>query len=134
MPSPGPLAFIFSLYAVAVICVWGTLFIRRTDPEEATERGITVGIRKLDILALLPVVCVLLLVIWTFSVYRFSSYDDRWAIWPALLICPVFVATHIVLLVRRRLRFNYWAYAGLHVAFFFLIWIYSLMLISKDSL
>jgi hypothetical protein len=130
-----PIAFALALYAVAVICAGSTLFVRRVHSSGgAAGEDLKLVPKRCDGLALLPVCCTLLLVIWTASVYRFSKYGDNWAIWPALLMCPAFLATHIILIVRRRPRATYWIYAGLDAAFFFVIWIYALMVISKDSL
>jgi hypothetical protein len=130
-----PFAFVFPLYVIAVISAGGTLFVRRLPVEGgATGQGLKVETRKFDCVAFLPICCTLLLVVWTASVYRFSTYGDNWAIWPALLMCPVFLTTHIILIVRRRPRSTYWIYAGIDAVFFFVIWIGALMLISKDSL
>jgi hypothetical protein len=130
-----PIAFALALYAVAVICAGGTLFVRRLPSNGAgTGEDLKIEARRYDGLAFLPICCTLLLVIWTASVYRFSKYGDNWAVWPALLMCPLFLATHIYLIVRRQPRSTYWIYAGVDAVFFVVIWIYALMVISKDSL
>jgi uncharacterized membrane protein len=81
-----------------------------------------------------PLGITVLLVVWAVLVSPHSKYGDSWAIVPALLTLPLVVGVHVVLAYKAQSRKDFVAYALLHCALFFLIWIYCLMAISKDSL
>ena len=90
--------------------------------------------KNIDVVKFAPVGITALLIGWTASVYRHSTYGDAWAIVPALLTLPGILTAHIWLILRRKPRGPYVAYGAIHLTFFATIWIGCLMLISKDSL
>jgi peptidoglycan/LPS O-acetylase OafA/YrhL len=75
-----------------------------------------------------------LLVLWTMLVSPHSKYGDSWAIGPALFALPLVVGLHVLLAYKAQRRNSFVAYGLVHCALFFVIWIYCLMAISKDSL
>jgi hypothetical protein len=75
-----------------------------------------------------------LLVMWTLVVPPHAKYGDSWAIDPALLALPLVVGLHLLLAYKSRWRSGFIAYGLFHCAIFAAIWIYCLMMISKDSL
>jgi hypothetical protein len=85
-------------------------------------------------LRILPLVLTILLVCWTALVSPFSKYGDNWAIYPALIVLPLTVLVHGWLIIANKPAMPFVAYAATHIPFQFVIWIYCLMKISKDSL
>jgi hypothetical protein len=81
-----------------------------------------------------PILLTCFLVCWTTLVSPYSKYGDYWAIVPALLVLPLIVVLHIVLLVRNNWDAKYWVYGLLHTVVAFLVLIWCLTSISKDSL
>jgi hypothetical protein len=75
-----------------------------------------------------------LLVLWTILVSPYSKYGDDWAISPAVATLPLVIGLHVAIAYRARWSWNFIAYGLIHSALFFVIWIYCLMAISKDSL
>ena len=81
-----------------------------------------------------PVILTCLLIAWTLAVYRYSQYDDAWAIDPALLVFPVALLWHIALIVVEKPRYLFVWYAIIHLPILLIIWFGCLMAISKDSI
>jgi hypothetical protein len=91
-------------------------------------------IKPLPLVAYAPLGVTASLVVWTFIVSPRSKYGDSWAIDPALAALPLVVGLHVLAAYQARWRSPFIAYGLLHCAVFFVIWIYCLMMISKDSL
>jgi hypothetical protein len=85
-------------------------------------------------LAYLPVVFTIALLLWTAIVSPYSKYGDAWAIIPALSILPIVLGLHIFLAFKRRWQSGWIVYGVVHVSILLVVWIWCLMLISKDSL
>ena len=100
------------------------LFLFRTAPPETPWRVI-----------LSPILVTVLLVLWTIAVSPKTSFGDSWAIWPVVFMLPAVLVWHIVVIVVLR-GSRRWAgtVAVFHLAIFSLLWLGSLMLISKSSL
>ena len=83
-----------------------------------------------------PVGLTLLVLLWTFVVSRYTQYGDNWAIYPVIVVALVIIGWHIFLIVKPNLvsRASMIIYGLLHTAAFSYVFMYSLMLISKDSL
>jgi hypothetical protein len=81
-----------------------------------------------------PVGVTALLILWMILVSPYSKYADMWAIGPALLMLPLVVGLHLLLAYKARWSGGFVAYALVHCALFFAIWIGCLMAISKDSI
>ena len=82
---------------------------------------------------LVPALLTIFLIIWTVAVYPVSKYGDKWAIYPALAVMPATVIVHIWLIIAQKPRTPYILYGVLHTALQFVLWIYCLMRIGKDS-
>jgi len=94
----------------------------------------TVTTKRFPLLVYAPLGVTALLVLWTLYVSPHSNYGDSWAIDPALVAPALVVGIHVLLAYKARWRSRFIAYGILHCAIFFYIWIWSLMMISKDSL
>ena len=81
-----------------------------------------------------PVLGSLFLIIWTAIVSPFSKYGDYWALLPALFVFPVVLIIHIVMIVKGNWQAKLVWFGVSHVTILFFIWVFCLMLISKDSL
>jgi hypothetical protein len=81
-----------------------------------------------------PLAGTALLVLWTCLVAPHSQYGDNWAILPAIATLPLVIGLHLAVAYRARWSWSAVAYGLIHCALFFVIWIYCLMAISKDSL
>ena len=81
-----------------------------------------------------PVIMTVALICWTIGVSPYSRYGDRWAIFPAVAVFPVIVGLHLVLILTEKAKIGFLIYAAAHIGAAFIIWIYCLMKISKDSL
>jgi hypothetical protein len=90
--------------------------------------------KPLPLVSLSPLGVTALLVVWTILVSPHSKYGDSWAIDPALIALPLVIGLHVLVAYQARWRSSFIAYGLLHCAVFFVIWIYCLMMISKDSL
>jgi uncharacterized membrane protein YjdF len=82
----------------------------------------------------LPPVLTAILIVWTICISPVSKYGDNWALAPAIAVLPALLAVHLVLAHRRRWRMGFVAYGVIHCAFACVILLWSLSLISKDSL
>ena len=82
----------------------------------------------------LPLVLTGFLILWTATVYRFATYGDKWAIYPALAVFPATILVHVWVIVASHARVRALWYALVHLALQFVIWLGCLMLISKDAL
>ena len=81
---------------------------------------------------ILPILLMLLLIIWTLAVYKFTQYGS-WEIYPALLIFPLALLWHIFLIIIEKPKLFFVSYAVIHLLLLFGLWLGCLMLISKDS-
>jgi hypothetical protein len=90
--------------------------------------------KPLQLVAYSPLGVTALLVIWTMLVSPHAKYGDSWAIDPALGALPLVVGLHVLLAYKSRWRRGFIAYGLFHGVIFFAIWLYCLMMISKDSL
>lgn len=86
------------------------------------------------LIRLLPVGLSILLILWTTLVSPYSSYGDKWAIYPAIAVLPIVLLWHVYLGITQRPRATFVAYGVVHVGILFVVWIYCLMKISKDAL
>ncbi len=81
-----------------------------------------------------PLGLIVALILWTALVTPYSKYGDKWAIYPALAILPIWVLWQAAYLIRERFRAEVVVFATIQAVIFAFIWIYCLMRISKDSL
>jgi hypothetical protein len=85
-------------------------------------------------LKILPVLLSCFLLAWTAGVYRFATYGDRWAIYPALVVFPLTILVHVWYYAVGQQRGWALKYALTHLPIQFFVWLGCLMLISKDAL
>ena len=73
---------------------------------------------------------------WAFIVSPQTKYGDNWAVYPVLAVAIIILAWHSFLIIKPKplSRISAIVYGLLHLGIFTYIFIYSLMLISKDSL
>ena len=81
-----------------------------------------------------PVVLSACLIGWTLVVSPHTKYGDTWALVPVLLLFIAVVAVHIRLLIKGGWTGSLIVYGLLHIAAVVVLSIWSLTLISKDSL
>jgi hypothetical protein len=81
-----------------------------------------------------PIILTVLLICWTLIVSPFTSYGDRWALIPVLVVFASVVAIHLRRLFKEGWTSGEVIYGILSVGILFLVSIWSLTLISKDSL
>jgi len=81
-----------------------------------------------------PLLLTVFLIIWTIVVSPYSKYGNDWAVYPALAVLPIVVIWHSVLVILEKSKGVFIAYGLVHTAILFVIWVYCLMKISKDSL
>jgi hypothetical protein len=79
-----------------------------------------------------PLILSGVLILWTVLVSPHSKYGDNWAIIPALAIYPAVL--HIIIFFKSSPKGNMIAYAVVHCAALFVVLLWCLMNISKDSL
>ena len=87
-----------------------------------------------DLLRATPLLLTVLLLIWTLTTTPFTSFGNRWAVYPALAILPLTLVSHIALIVARRPRLPFLLYALVHMPIQVYVWQLCLILISKDWL
>jgi hypothetical protein len=75
-----------------------------------------------------------LLIVWTLYISPHTKYGDTWALVPVPFVFVSIVLIHLRLLIKGQWRSGLWAYALLNIAFLFMVSLWSLTLISKDSL
>lgn len=63
-----------------------------------------------------------------------TKYGDIWQLVPVPLVVAIVIAIHVVLLIKNRWTMDYVAYGVLHIAFAIIVGLWSLSLISKNSL
>ena len=83
-----------------------------------------------------PVGLSLVTLLWAFIVSPYTKYGNNWAIYPVLIIALLIISWHLYLIIKPNplSRTTMVIYGLLHSSAFIYIFIYSLMLISKDSL
>lgn len=81
-----------------------------------------------------PLLLTALLLVWTLTTAPFTTFGNRWAVYPAIAILPLTFLLHIVLIVAKRPRLPYILYAIVHMAIQAYLWQVCLILISKDWL
>ena len=86
------------------------------------------------VIQLLPVALTVLLILWTALVSPHSKYGDYWAIVPALVVLPLAVIAHVFFVFIYPPKLPMVIYGIAHTAILAVIWMRSLMHISKDSL
>ena len=97
--------------------------------------GTLLGVRKIPINWVnAPIICDLLVLIWTACVFKFTNYGDYWASYPVAAIFVGAVLLHLLIVIREKPRMKYVAYAALHIPFSFVLYILCLTLITKDYL
>jgi hypothetical protein len=82
----------------------------------------------------LPVIPTLAMVGWTSLVYKTTAYEDVWASSPVVFLFLATIILHIVITCKSGWNQKHIGYALLHIPASFVVGIYCLMLISKDSL
>lgn len=83
---------------------------------------------------LLPIALTVFLIFWTILVSPYSKYGDYWAILPALAVLPLVMLLHVVFVFMYEPKMPMMIYGVAHIAILVIIWMWSLILISKDSL
>lgn len=81
-----------------------------------------------------PVLLTILLVLWTLATAPFTSFGNRWAVYPALIVLSFTIFVHIALIVTRRPRSAFILYAVVHLCIQVYVWQLCLILLSKDWL
>lgn len=81
-----------------------------------------------------PLLANLILVAWTASVSRFTTYADYWASYTALALICAPIPLHLLILVKEQWRLKYVGYALAHIFFSFGLGIICLVFITKDYL
>lgn len=89
---------------------------------------------KSNYIRFIPIGLNLLLISWTVVVSPYSEYGDNWAIYPVILIFLIIIALHCFLIFTEKAKINFILYAVIHIGISFIILMYCLMKISKDSL
>ncbi len=79
-----------------------------------------------------PVGLTLSMVAWTAAVYTHSSYGS-WHIYPALVVLPLVFMSHAMLIASRKPKSPQVLFAVVHLVVCAPLWVWCLMLISKDS-
>ena len=82
----------------------------------------------------LPIFLDALLIAWTLIVSPFSQYGDVWAVYPPLILAAVVVLSHVGLVIYCKPRRLFLLYALAHLSLFFVLLIFCLFMLSKDSL
>jgi hypothetical protein len=100
---------------------------------EIADRISWVTTKPFPLVAYAPLGVTALLVVWTILVSPRSKYGDSWAIDPALVALPLVVGLHVRVAYQARWRSAFIAYALLHCAVFFVIWIYCLTHIIREA-
>lgn len=73
------------------------------------------------------------LFLWTLLVSPYSRYGDYWAFIPAFIVFPLAVVLHFIIAKREKWRSKLVLYGIAHLSFLFVVWVWCLMVISKDS-
>ena len=83
-----------------------------------------------------PVLLSILVLIWSLSISPYTQYGDNWAIYPVIIFGIIIIGWHIFLILNKSIlkRTYAIAYGLIHIAIFAYLFMYSLMVISKDSL
>ena len=81
-----------------------------------------------------PVLLSGLLVVWTLYISPITKYGDTWAIIPVFAIFLTIFIIHVLLLIKGRWNSGLWLYALVDIPVVFMLSVWSLTLISKDSL
>jgi hypothetical protein len=98
--------------------------------------GTTVMIKMVvcRILSFGPILLTLLLIIWTILVSPYSQYGDNWAIYPPMALLPLAVVWHVYQIVSFKPKWPYVVFFLVHIPAMFVILLYCMFQISKDSL
>ena len=75
-----------------------------------------------------------MMVVWTVIISPYTKYGDTWAVLPIIIMFSSAIVLHFILLIEKSWAVNYIAYAVMHIPASFMIGIYCLSRISKDSL
>jgi len=81
-----------------------------------------------------PLAVTLAVVIWTSAVSPITTYGDNWALYPVIAAGIVLLAWYCFVLVRRTSSAFGPLVGALNLLLFLVIFAWSLMSISKDSL
>ena len=83
-----------------------------------------------------PIVITALVFLWAYIVSPFTTYGDNWATYPVLFAALVLIAWHLFLVIKPGAisRLALVVYAAIHGFIFFVIFMLSLAVITKDSL
>jgi hypothetical protein len=81
-----------------------------------------------------PIILNVLLICWTLIVAPHTSYGDRWALIPVLVVFVSVIAILLRLLFKGGWTSGVIIYGILNFGFLLIVSIWSLVLISKDSL
>lgn len=84
--------------------------------------------------AVWPPIVTLTMLIWTGVLYRHTKYEDYWASYPLVAAFLLTVCLHIWIAYKQRWELKYILYGAIHLSVAFLVCIFCLMLITKDSL
>ena len=91
-------------------------------------------INKTNLFRFVPLGLNILLIVWTIILSPYSKYGDNWAVVPVIVIFLIIVVLHIILLFVEQSKISFIIYGLIHIVVSFIILIYCLMRISKDSL
>lgn len=89
---------------------------------------------ELNVRNALPLMFTCFLLAWTALFGYFTTYNDRWAIYPAIIVLPITAIAHVMLILKATRRTPFLLYAVLHLAIQAFVWVGCLMVLSKDSL
>ena len=74
--------------------------------------------------------------VWSIIISPYTTYGDTWAAYPVLIAFFIALVCHLWLIIEPSgyKRSEMFFYALLHLGLFFFVSVYSLMVITKDSL
>ena len=85
-------------------------------------------------LVYLPPIFNVMMLEWASITSPYSKYGDTWAVLPIIVMFFAVTVIHFMLLIKKHWAARYIAYAAAHIPASFMIGVYCLARISKDSL
>ena len=80
-----------------------------------------------------PAFLTLSLGLWAIVVSATSHRGSAWAVYPVMVALPTFLALHIALVVLAKTKWHMVVYAMGSGAIFLVVWVFALVVVSKDS-
>jgi len=81
-----------------------------------------------------PLICDVLVILWTMSIFRYTTYSDFWASYPVAAMFVINVGLHIFIMTKEKFKPRSIGYAVLHIPVSFTLYILCAVLITKDFL